>query len=364
MRGEVSYDSAEHRRIANGSTEDEVEYSDSLPTPAIEAKPKEEAIGESIVDLPRVSTEDELEQQYSEDNDDTMSISSSYAASVASVFSLDSLASSASELSKTSGYSAIQIATATKELITIFHEDEVLLPLYKKAFDNPAIGAAKLQRNLRRLFKAYAKHLDEEATDRLEYHAARLVSMKARWLAESIVERFQPKAWIYRADDDAESSDEEVHAHPMNEEEFEDLVVFREFLVGNEAFRTLRAQVNSFVLPKPPEPAKLEQRHNSEEDNLEDVTKSPHVKPSTRQYPAVRTWFDWRSDVADVADAYFRNPQWLPVATIPLYLILDAVFLTTDGFLTATGQLEPPLLPGKVRLRWPCVCSLSSSYFK
>lgn len=76
------------------------------------------------------------------------------------------------------------------------------------------------------MFKAYAKHLDDEAIDRLEYHAARLVSMKARWLAESIIQKFQPRTRRHYQDEVGESSDEEADAKYVDEEDFEDLVVF------------------------------------------------------------------------------------------------------------------------------------------
>ena len=36
----------------------------------------------------------------------------------------------------------------------------------------------------------------------------------------------------------------------MNEEAFEDLAVFREFLVESEVFKALRAQIQAFVTPK------------------------------------------------------------------------------------------------------------------
>ena len=73
-------------------------------------------------------------------------------------------------------------------------------------------------------------------------------------------------------------------------------------------------------------------------------------EPSTKGTSGVRTWHSWRLDVAGAADAYFRNPVWLPVPIILLYLLADAMFLATDGLLIATGLLEPALTSGKVRL--------------
>jgi hypothetical protein len=68
---------------------------------------------------------------------DGSSSSSLYARSV---FSTTSLASSATGLSRNSGYSAVQIARATKELIRILQDDEDLVPLYKHAISDAMIG--------------------------------------------------------------------------------------------------------------------------------------------------------------------------------------------------------------------------------
>jgi hypothetical protein len=65
-----------------------------------------------------------------EDGHHVVSGSPSPAASVASIFSSNSIASSATEFSRTSGYSAVQIVTASKELVSIFHENPFLQALY------------------------------------------------------------------------------------------------------------------------------------------------------------------------------------------------------------------------------------------
>ncbi|KAJ4413141.1 hypothetical protein N0V91_000115 [Didymella pomorum] len=96
--------------------------------------------------------------------DETRSGPSSYAASV---FSVASLASSASDLSKNSHYSSKQIATATRELFDIFMRDSELLKLYKRAISISEIGPDRLQRNLGRLFKTYARNLEDEYTESL-----------------------------------------------------------------------------------------------------------------------------------------------------------------------------------------------------
>lgn len=75
-------------------------------------------------------------------------------------------------------------------------------------------------------------------------------------------------------------------------------------------------------------------------------------------FPGTRTWQNWRGDLADTAYAYLRNPVRLPVAIITRHLFLDSILLATDRFLMSTGQLEPPLTPGKTRLRWRSVRNL------
>jgi hypothetical protein len=272
---------------------------------------------------------------------------------VASTFSEASLASSATDISKASGYSTTQIATATQELATIFLEDTLLIPLYRLALENPAIGAEKLQKKLRRLLKAYAKHLDREAADHLEYIAARLVSIKARWLAELIVRKFQITGHNHELldIDQDESSDDEAVRRQVRDDNFEDLKTFREFLVRGGAFQTLREHVHAFVLPKP---SKIVRTWNALPLS-NDWKRRDETGLLVREGGAL-IWQMWLKDVAVIIDAYLRKPVSLPLATTLLCLV-DAVFLATDGFFTAMGQLEPALKEGSVRLRWKCVCT-------
>jgi hypothetical protein len=64
--------------------------------------------------------------KHNEDEDDASS-------DEGSVFSKKSLASSATDMSKGSGFSPMQIATATQRLIAILQEDAVMQPLYTTA---------------------------------------------------------------------------------------------------------------------------------------------------------------------------------------------------------------------------------------
>jgi hypothetical protein len=289
---------------------------------------------------------------------DNASRPSSYAASVASIFSVTSLASSASDMSKGSGYSAVQIATATKVLLSIFYDDEALLSLYKSAVENLNIGPERLQRNLRRLFRIYAGLLESEATERLEYLASRLVLLKSASLAQSIVDKMHVRvgAQSHRSDRNEESSDEEdencTDSRPVNEEAFEDLVRFREFLVGSEAFKTFRDRLEAFIVPK------LTQQTNTEFKSDEDTSNAKILEPNMRKEVKEQkalTWQRWRHDAKKSTDGLFYGTSAKTTASSVFHLMADAIMLATDGLLIAAGQLEPPLRPNMVRLRWQCV---------
>jgi hypothetical protein len=284
---------------------------------------------------------------------------SSYAASVASVFSVVSLASSASDISRGSGYSAAQVATATKVLLSIFYEDETLLSLYKSAVKSQNIGPERLQRNLRRLFRAYAGLLESEATERLEYLASRLVLMKSAFLAESIVEKLQARpvgAQSPRGERNEESSDEEdendTSSRAVNEEAFEDLDTFHEFLVESEAFKTFRDRLQAFIVPKPTHLAQAESTSIGAAWSVEKF--EPEVTKGDAG-PNMVTWQIWRDDIRQSGDGLFQGTLVKTTASSLFHLMVDALMLVTDDLLIAVGQLEPPLMPNMVRLRWKCV---------
>ncbi|KNG47265.1 quinate transport protein [Stemphylium lycopersici] len=292
---------------------------------------------------------------------DNISQPSSYATSIASVFSTISLASSTSVISGSSGYSTVQIETATKVLLSIFHKDATLLPMYKSAIDNPNIGPERLQRNLRRIFKAFAGQLEIEATERLEYLAARLVLVKSRQVANSLVEKLRggrPNPWKSGNERHDESSDEDDDESPetrlVNEEAFEDLALFREFLVESEAFKTLRAQVQAFVTPKSTHIADVGAPKNMKAPKEKCVQQCS--SQSALQSKTHLTWQDWLEDVKHAVDGMFCQGNMTMTAKIMLYLGTDALMLATDGILIATGHLEPALRPGMTRLRWQCDC--------
>jgi hypothetical protein len=281
---------------------------------------------------------------------------SSYAASIASVFSVTSLASSASDMSRGSGYSAVQIATATKVLLAIFYDDETLLSLYKRAIEYQTIGPARLQRNLRRLFRVYSGLLEGEATERLEYLASRLVLMESANLAESIVGKLQNgRAGVQLPckeynDESSDEEDKSLDTRSVNEDAFEDLVVFREFLVESEAFRTFRVQLQAFVLPKSTHPETASKGDIAEPAKVESVSMK-----AVAQDEEDFNWQKCRKVDKQSADGFFCGAYGMTPATSVFFLMTDAFMLATDDVMIAAGLLEPPLRPDMVRLRWQCV---------
>lgn len=198
---------------------------------------------------------------------------------VESIFSVVSLATSASTLSKSTGYSIRQIATATRDLVVILHEDVVLNPLCKQAIEKRTIGPERFSRNFKRLLKMYSSNLKEEANDSLDYLVARLVGRKAKYVADSILKMHQkrpgrPKAARSesRRDGDGfivdELSTDDEEEKSVDEEVFENLEAVRGLLTRSKALITLRDQFRDFVTP-----IRSAAKHNVKHaDNPEDAT--------------------------------------------------------------------------------------------
>lgn len=274
---------------------------------------------------------------------------SSYAESV---FSLVSLASSVSTLSAYSKYSSAQVVTATRELFGIFLEDAELVRLHRRAIDDVEIGPERLQRNLRRLFRTYAKNLEDEHTESLEYLASKLVAMKAAPLAKAVVGKYycapmdeKAEACIIRD----ESSEDEADPQPVDENIFEDLKAFRNFLVGAVAFDTLREQIRSFVIPKS-QSRNLIVQATSEEKRVESLAREGVKTPTTPN-----TWHSWRTQLAEALDILLVTHDFRLAAKAASCLIFDTFALTTDRVFITVGILEPPLSPEMDRMRWRCV---------
>ena len=235
------------------------------------------------------------------DHEDASDQASEYSY-VSSVFSDRSRATEDTEISTARRFTALHVETATRELLRVFQEHHILVPLYQIALDQLKIGPDRLQRNLYRLLKIYARNLQEEAAVDLETKASELVSLKARYVAQSVVEDFhirpvvrQPKTLKDQESSDEDDAPDEQQLDPVDEDLFENLTTLRKFLVESEAFRTFQEQLAAFIRPKPINTYVFKQKKEN--------------------------WFQ-------------RN--------------MKAVLITV-------GYLEPPLEPGMTRIRWQCV---------
>ncbi|KAJ8114613.1 hypothetical protein OPT61_g3548 [Boeremia exigua] len=304
-----------------------------------------EPVAENYGHLPRASTEASWHVE-----DDSVSTGSTYAASI---FSVKSLASDATDLSQSSGYSPKQIATATKVLIDMLQDENLLVPLYKCAMANTAIGPERLERNLYKLFKYFARDLGEEYGERLEYLASRLVALRARYLAKSIVEKYRPKSLpqlslLEPQDSGEDSSEDELGATSVADKDFDDLHMFRQFLVKSKAFTTLCVGIETFVLPKTSTIADIYPA---------DLVKfSKTAKRVSEASSLCNTWRIWREDFTQTIDTVFQRRDLGLATKMAAQLISDGLVLATDKIFIATGLLEPLLAPSSTRLRWTCEC--------
>lgn len=250
---------------------------------------------------------------------------------VDSVFSVASLASTATNFSAVRKYTPAQIAAATRELLQIFQEDEFLKSLYQIAIARTDIGPERLQRNVRRLLKTFARNLQSEAERELERLAARLVFIKAAYVAQSIIENFEIKLLrrephLQNKDD---SSDDEDDEDPLDEDLIEDLPAFRQFLVGGGAFASYYQQLSRFVLPE----MFLVPTGTAAEKQFSDQVSASIVGETPER----------------IEEEPWERQNHTDLLNEPQGILAD--------LLIATGCLEPPLVAGWTRLRWRCVSS-------
>jgi hypothetical protein len=270
-----------------------------------------------------------------------------------SIWSKTSAKSAATGFTAPSGYSAMKIETATKELSRIFLQPEHLIKYYESAYKQPHIGPERLERNIRRLLKVFATDLQADANTELEKLAARLVSLKATYVARCVIDKFE----LHRKPVSAQKSqtiivpqkgdkisvrereDEHYEEREKEEEEedpedhadqdlIEDLSAFREFLTNGTAFASFQSRLEAFVLAKPVEMKNSERKEkqvpNKVSDPATQVDQSLNLGEGSFQTQHRRTLLG-RSQMA-----------------------LESLFI-------AAGFLEPPLYPGMVRIRWQCV---------
>ncbi|KAH6620474.1 hypothetical protein C7974DRAFT_234926 [Boeremia exigua] len=239
--------------------------------------------------------------------------------------SIQSANSSTTLLSTLSGYTAVEMEGATIELQKVFQQDTGLIKLYQKAVGDKLIGPQRLQRNLERLLRRMARDLRLEADKELEKLTSRFVSMKAEYVAHCIVEdcHCKPITVSQRVVNGQDDSADEVevreqpggedldHIEPIDEDHFEDLAVFRNFLVQSAAFQSFRDRLTLFVIPK-------------ETRSLNTETQS---KDSDIKKPGEKSQAAWNS-----------------------------IYRMYQALIRVAGLVELPLQSNLIRVRWQCRC--------
>ena len=138
--------------------------------------------------------------------------------------SIQSIESSTTLVSTSSGLTTVE-KSATVELQRVFQEDVELASLYRLALKDPSVESDRLQRNIARLLKLFAKDLRREAETNLERMASRFVRSKAPYIAYCIVEEFndtprnsrQPHPLVEQGRSDGDGREQEEDANEVVE---------------------------------------------------------------------------------------------------------------------------------------------------
>ena len=321
-----------------------------------------------------------------------ISVPPSHAAMVSPI-SVESLPTLTSGISKSDGYSAVEIAAATKVLLSVLYEDDCLMHLCEIAIENQNIGRERLQKKLRRSLRACAARLYDNAkitTKRVEYLAAQLIHAKSAFLAQYIAKMLQDKrenAQLLHYERGNQSSEEEDDKRSVqhsiekvfSNETFrkfmennridldpwveEDLCTLRE-IVASSAFGHVSNQVAELVVPYLP---RMESTEPVVEDTSDcDATGTQNgILVLSELFRPTLTWYEWFRHGKQTLD-FFTSRAYQRLFTISrLCLTPDTMLHARNQFLVAMGLLEPALDQNKVRLRWPCVslsCSGSDSF--
>ncbi|CAN9271548.1 unnamed protein product [Alternaria sp. RS040] len=313
---------------------------------------------------------------------ESVSVPPSHAAMVAPI-SVESLPSLTSGISKSDGYSSVEIAAATKVLLSVLYEDDGLMRFCELAIENQNIGRERLQKKLRHSLRACAARLYENAkitTKRVEYLTARLIHAKSTFLAQYIVitlldKRENTQSLHYECSN--ESSEEEDDRRSIqhsiekvfSNETFrkfmendridldpwveEDLCTLRE-IVASSAVGYVTSQVVEFVAPNLPRTewteTVVEATSSCDATSTNDSILMPLEQFKTS------TWHEWFRDSKQTLDAFTSGAYHRLLTIGRLYLTLDTMLHARNQLLVAMGLLEPALDQNKVRLRWPCCC--------
>ncbi|KAF2659335.1 hypothetical protein K491DRAFT_675787 [Lophiostoma macrostomum CBS 122681] len=155
------------------------------------------------------------------------------------------------------GKSFTCVTTATQELLPIFENNERLSSLVRSAIYNPKIGDLHTYRNLHKLIKQYSARLEDEAEYRHEYVASRIVGLRAKSIAETILAKILDNSveaayeWGKLAIEDSGNEDDEALLNENYREEISHFsssnnhALLEDFLVRSEAFWWLMQQIQS-----------------------------------------------------------------------------------------------------------------------
>ena len=202
------------------------------------------------------------------------------------------------------GQTAIDKETALTALLAILWDAE-LVELYCMAIADELIGAERLQRNLRRPLKRFAKNLRWEAAEGLQKSTSHFVMRQARCVAQIIVKRHREYTTASPPQHKLTRRSHLLGTAAYEESLPKNVPNFITFLIHSAAFDVSKERLSVFVLP-------------IEVDRLDP------------------------SDRADMV----TSDRWYTLSSMRLLL---------RSTLVAAEVLEPPLQPGLVRLRWQCV---------
>ncbi|CAI9637395.1 unnamed protein product [Alternaria burnsii] len=235
-----------------------------------------------------------------------------------SVFSAESSGTSMTVSSRksTSRFSREQVHVMTRVFVSVIQSDQVLGPIYESARNDPTVGSGWLRGYICGTLKLYADNLENEAKDRLEHTASKLVHFRASHVAQCVSSDNRFTHGTMK--DSNDSSDDEVQEQPIDERQFnDDLDAFRSFLTQSNAFAILRDQTQSLYSFQP----------------ITSVTKSSktHVRKDTQEHTE-----SGRSEKGLVR--MFND---------------TAIFMMTN-LLVSLECLEPPLETGWTRIKIEC----------
>ncbi|KAH7080625.1 hypothetical protein BKA63DRAFT_563300 [Paraphoma chrysanthemicola] len=211
-----------------------------------------------------------------------------------SIFSEVSGISSATGLS-VGGFSFGQIASATRELLSVFQDDETLQSIYTAAIYH--IGPRLFGKVFRQQLKLYSRKLKDEAEDSLSYSAAQLVSLKARAIVEAIVAKYQTglapelssdviEQHVEEKSDSSSGEDDQIPG--LDESAFNELAQVRAFWVNSIAFHDLQHNLRRLMRP----PTSLDNQNETKEHRVEstfpDIARSSESRSSPDSSDASR----------------------------------------------------------------------------